>query len=169
MQYDDSRACNSRLPESSKRGRRTSARRRRTNLVAAPSRCAVCGIAFRGTPAGSGGLGFSSAPPIANRRYGRLQVCATIATIRDRMFSCGGALALGASPNEDTEFGSVSVAQIFNLPYRGIAFRKGPTASNALELAGAPPITNRRYGRLQVCATIRFGMSSFGDAPALLS
>ncbi|MBI2950089.1 MAG: prepilin-type N-terminal cleavage/methylation domain-containing protein [Verrucomicrobia bacterium] len=45
------------------------------------------------------------------------------------------------------------VAQIFNLPYRGIAFRRFSAGSNALKPAGAPPISNRRYGRVQLCAT----------------
>jgi len=46
-----------------------------------------------------------------------------------------------------------SVAQICNLPYRGIAFRRRPTSSRDLELAGALPIANRRYSRVQLCAT----------------
>jgi hypothetical protein len=47
-----------------------------------------------------------------------------------------------------------NVAQIFNLPYRRIAFC-GAFASATLPLGSeALPITNRRYGRVQLCATL---------------
>jgi hypothetical protein len=46
-----------------------------------------------------------------------------------------------------------SVAQICNLPYRRIAFCGASASASALELSDALPITNRRYGRLQICAT----------------
>jgi hypothetical protein len=46
-----------------------------------------------------------------------------------------------------------SVAQICNLPYRRIAFCGTSAWSRALECSDALPITNRRYGRLQICAT----------------
>ena len=38
--------------------------------------------------------------------------------------------------------------------YRRIAFCGKPVNASALEISGAPPITNRRYGRLQICATL---------------
>src|SRR6187200_2323874 len=46
-----------------------------------------------------------------------------------------------------------SVAQICNLLYRRIAFCGTWASARALELSDALPITNRRYGRLQICAT----------------
>jgi hypothetical protein len=46
-----------------------------------------------------------------------------------------------------------SVAQVCNLPYRRIAFCGMWESSRALELSDPLPITNRRYGRLQICAT----------------
>jgi hypothetical protein len=46
-----------------------------------------------------------------------------------------------------------SVAQICNLLYRRIAFCGTSARASALELSDALPITNRRYGRLQICAT----------------
>ena len=46
-----------------------------------------------------------------------------------------------------------SVAQISNLLYRRIALCGAPASANALELSDAPPIKNRRYGRLEICAT----------------
>jgi prepilin-type N-terminal cleavage/methylation domain-containing protein len=46
-----------------------------------------------------------------------------------------------------------AVAQICNLLYRRIAFCGAPASPRALELSDALPITNRRYGRLQICAT----------------
>jgi hypothetical protein len=46
------------------------------------------------------------------------------------------------------------VAQICNLPYRRIASCKVSERSALLEFADALPITNRRYGRLQICATL---------------
>src|SRR5436190_15496790 len=45
------------------------------------------------------------------------------------------------------------VAQICNLLYRRIAFCGRLASASALELSDALPITNRRYGRLQICAT----------------
>jgi hypothetical protein len=45
------------------------------------------------------------------------------------------------------------VAQICNLLYRRIAFCGALASPSALELSNALPITNRRYGRLQICAT----------------
>jgi hypothetical protein len=47
-----------------------------------------------------------------------------------------------------------SVAQICNLLYRRIAFCGTFANARALELSNALPITNRRYGRLQICATM---------------
>ena len=41
-----------------------------------------------------------------------------------------------------------SVAQIGNLLYRRIAFCGTSASASALEISGALPITNRRYGRL---------------------
>jgi hypothetical protein len=46
-----------------------------------------------------------------------------------------------------------SVAQICNLPYRRIASCIASRISEALDSADALPITNRRYGRVQLCAT----------------
>jgi hypothetical protein len=46
-----------------------------------------------------------------------------------------------------------SVAQICNLLYRRIAFCGTSASASAVELSDALPITNRRYGRLQICAT----------------
>ena len=45
------------------------------------------------------------------------------------------------------------VAQIFNVPYRRIEFCGALALSSARESFDAPPITNRRYGRLKICAT----------------
>ncbi|MEO8425619.1 MAG: Ig-like domain-containing protein, partial [Verrucomicrobiota bacterium] len=45
------------------------------------------------------------------------------------------------------------VAQICNLLYRRIAFCGTSTSASPLELSDTQPITNRRYGRLQICAT----------------
>ena len=50
--------------------------------------------------------------------------------------------------------GRGGVAQIFNLLYRGIVSCRAATTSGALEIVNALPITNRRYGRLKVCATL---------------
>ena len=56
------------------------------------------------------------------------------------------------------------VAQIFNLPYRRIAFGRRSEVSRRPGFAEAPQITNLRYGRLQICATAsrrpRFGEHS---------
>src|SRR5437773_1997041 len=46
-----------------------------------------------------------------------------------------------------------SVAQICNLLYRRISFCGTSASASALELSDTLPITNRRYGRLQICAT----------------
>jgi hypothetical protein len=46
-----------------------------------------------------------------------------------------------------------SVAQICNLLYRRIAFCGTSASPGAFELSDALPIINRRYGRLQICAT----------------
>src|SRR5258705_8229379 len=46
-----------------------------------------------------------------------------------------------------------AVAQIGNLLYRRIAFCGAVKSAHALELSDALPIANRRYGRLQICAT----------------
>src|SRR5438034_10103493 len=45
-----------------------------------------------------------------------------------------------------------TVAQICNLPYRRIVFC-GPCEYSPLTIFEALPITNRRYSRLQICAT----------------
>ena len=45
------------------------------------------------------------------------------------------------------------VAQICNLLYRRIGFCGTSASASAIELSDALPITNRRYGRLQICAT----------------
>ena len=45
-----------------------------------------------------------------------------------------------------------SVAQIFNLPFRRIAFCGAPALSSARESWAALPISNRRYGRLKIWA-----------------
>jgi hypothetical protein len=47
------------------------------------------------------------------------------------------------------------VAQIFNLPYRTIAFCGALTVLEALEFTNAWPISNRRNSRVQLCATGR--------------
>ncbi len=44
------------------------------------------------------------------------------------------------------------VAQIFNLPYRRITSCRVSWRLEALDHAGALPMTNRRYGRVQLCA-----------------
>src|SRR5262245_28823750 len=46
-----------------------------------------------------------------------------------------------------------SVAQICNLLVRRIAFCGALTTSRTLESPDVLPITNRRYSRLQICAT----------------
>jgi hypothetical protein len=60
-----------------------------------------------------------------------------------------GAVKLRESPGRFV----FSVAQISNLLYRRIAFCGAPASANALELSDALPIKNRRYGRLEICAT----------------
>ena len=45
------------------------------------------------------------------------------------------------------------VAQISNLLYRRIPFRESRAGSQPQQLASAMPIGNRRYGRLEICAT----------------
>src|SRR5262245_41317521 len=45
------------------------------------------------------------------------------------------------------------VTQICNLLYRRIGFSSESTTTNTLELFHALPIANRRYDRLQICAT----------------
>ena len=52
--------------------------------------------------------------------------------------------------------------RLCDLPYRRIAFCGGSATARAVESSDALPITNRRYGRLEICATIR------GSALALL-
>jgi hypothetical protein len=61
----------------------------------------------------------------------------------------------GESPDDSGESPPhlFSVAQICNLLYRRIAFCGTPASASAFELSDALPITNRRYGRLQICAT----------------
>ncbi len=54
----------------------------------------------------------------------------------------------------------LDVAQICNLPSRRIAFGNAEPRSHALQLVGVLPITNRRYGRLKICATIARFMES---------
>ncbi len=49
--------------------------------------------------------------------------------------------------------GAAFVAQICNLPYRGIAFRVASGCARDSTRCGALPIANRRYGRVQLCAT----------------
>ena len=46
------------------------------------------------------------------------------------------------------------VAQIFNLPYRRIIFGRVSGRSQALARCDATQITNLRYGRVQLCATL---------------
>jgi mono/diheme cytochrome c family protein len=48
---------------------------------------------------------------------------------------------------------SKPVAQIGNLPYRRMASCRAAATSGAFGLSDAQPITNRRYGRVQLCAT----------------
>jgi hypothetical protein len=45
------------------------------------------------------------------------------------------------------------VAQIFNLPYRRIAFGKALKGFEGARIAKASQIPNLRYGRVQLCAT----------------
>src|SRR5262245_39939238 len=45
------------------------------------------------------------------------------------------------------------VAQICKLLNRRIAFWRASATASALEFSDVLPITNRRYGRLQICAT----------------
>ena len=47
----------------------------------------------------------------------------------------------------------VSVAQIFNLPYRGFAIGRVPASSRPLGRADAPQNSILRHGRVQLCAT----------------
>jgi zinc protease len=47
-----------------------------------------------------------------------------------------------------------AVAQIFNLPYRRIAFSGAPECSDTVGNAGALPSATRRYSRVQLCATV---------------
>ncbi len=61
------------------------------------------------------------------------------------------------------------VAQIFNLLYRRITFCGSPATSSVLEFTGALPIANRRYGRLQTCATGAFAAAWLAFAPTSFS
>src|ERR1043166_139010 len=47
-----------------------------------------------------------------------------------------------------------TAAQICNLPYRRIVFCRASENSGGFERPDALPITNRRYGRLQICAIL---------------
>ena len=77
------------------------------------------------------------------------------------------------------QVGARGLTQIFNLPYRGFSIRKARTDLQALELFDTLPNTirpacraalgaGRRYGRLEICATIwphlRFAASRFRTA-----
>jgi hypothetical protein len=53
-----------------------------------------------------------------------------------------------------SRMGCNRVAQICNLPYRRIAFCGARAGSTRQQVSSALPITNRRYSRLQICATI---------------
>jgi len=59
------------------------------------------------------------------------------------------------------------VAQICNLLYRRIASCEVSARSRVLDLAGAWPITNRRYGRVQLCATGKRLLGATLWSPAL--
>ena len=77
---------------------------------------------------------FPNTPQIANLRYGRVQLCAT-------------------SPMRQGTGGQESVAQIFNLPYRRIAFGRTVHLRGCDRFPNTPQIANLRYGRVQRCAT----------------
>jgi hypothetical protein len=48
----------------------------------------------------------------------------------------------------------MKVAQIFNLPYRRIPFCRRSEFAAQIEMLDALPIENRRYSRLEICATL---------------
>jgi len=56
------------------------------------------------------------------------------------------------------------VAQISNLPYRRIAFCRACVRSKRQQAFGTLPITNRRYGRLEICATLSTAVPMVGCA-----
>jgi len=49
--------------------------------------------------------------------------------------------------------GAGKVAQIFNLPYRRIAFGRASGVAKRFRISDAPQIANLRYSRMQFCAT----------------
>src|SRR6266699_2751600 len=55
------------------------------------------------------------------------------------------------------------VAQIFNLPYRRIIFGRVSEQSQALAHCDATQITNLRYGRVQLCATLNTHSHRMGE------
>lgn len=63
--------------------------------------------------------------------------------------------AYHAEPRSAAAVCVFSVAQICNLLYRRIAFCSTSASASALELLEPLPITNRRYGGLEICATRR--------------
>jgi hypothetical protein len=58
--------------------------------------------------------------------------------------------------------GFLNVAQIGNLPFRRIASCGASARSRTADLADVLPITNRRYGRLPVCATTKYSNRRVG-------
>jgi hypothetical protein len=92
------------------------------------------GSAIRRPPRIRKPLELSNALPNAIRRYGRVQLCAT-------------------SEAKLAHALQKTVAQIFNLPYRGSAIRRPPRIRKPLELPNALPNTIRRYSRVQLCVT----------------
>ena len=47
----------------------------------------------------------------------------------------------------------LTVAQIFNLPYRRFVIGRAPIAPKTGDFANDPQVANMRYSRLQICAT----------------
>src|SRR2546423_8822784 len=56
------------------------------------------------------------------------------------------------------------VAQICNLPYRRFAICGPPEYSEVADAPDTLPTASRRYGRLQICATLE-GLPSLGISP----
>src|SRR6185503_1534666 len=83
----------------------------------------------------------------------------TARTLRHMMAGRGFEELLDVQPvvepqGDLAKFLNHGVAQICNLQYRRIAFCGMSASAGALELSDALPITNRRYGRLQICTTL---------------
>ena len=140
-------------------------------------------IAFCGAPASSNALELSDAPPIANRRYTVAQICnlsvsmgivagcddfrdapdevvaqvskpAVSPTSKSAARWSSDGLRIWKSATQQTWKSALLWLRLGRAAlYRRIVFCGASAIASALELSDALPITNWRYGRLQICAT----------------